>query len=337
MNRGAIGATAVVAVTALAVSAWAFSTRPSRNATRIVYATATNLSGRPATIWTADPDGSHPAPVTDGTAPQLSPDGRWIAFVRTSDLLLVPIAGGPARLLQHVEGDFLGEPVWAPDSRRLVSFDAGGRVKSGGLVLVDIRSGTRTRFARAARWSAVSTASFSPDSGRIVYARADRTGGDLYVYTIATRKTRKITYDHLDFAPLWGPHGIAYNHGGFNRTGDVWLVRSDGTGAHRLTRTDAGIYPAAWSADGSRLLAANPATHNGRLWAVAVPSGRSRPLTGWVGDLFPQGLSRDGTTVLAAIGCGGLISPHGIIETLPFAGGEPTVIATGPCRASWNR
>jgi len=24
------------------------------------------------------------------------------------------------------------------------------------------------------------------------------------------------------------------------------------------------------------------------------------------------------------------------VETLPFAGGDPHVILTGPCRASWN-
>ena len=62
------------------------------------------------------------------------------------------------------------------------------------------------------------------------------------------------------------------------------------------------------------VLAANPATHNGRLWAVDVRSGRARALTGWVGDLFPQGLSRNGRTILAAVGCGGTISPFGVVE-----------------------
>ena len=120
--------------------------------------------------------------------------------------------------------------------------------------------------------------------------------------------------------PASGPHAIAHNHGGSNRTGDVWLVRGDVTGAPPVDAHQARIYPAAWSASGSRLLAAKPATHNGRLGAVVLPTDRSR-LTGWVGDLFPQGLSRDGRTVLAAIGCGGLISPYGVVETLPFTTG----------------
>jgi hypothetical protein len=153
---------------------------------------------------------------------------------------------------------------------------------------------------------------------------------------VAGGAPRRLTSDRRSLSPLWGPRLIAFHRGGFGRGGDVWLIRPDGTGLRRLTRTNAGIYPAAWSADGGKLLAANPATHNGRLWAVDVASGRARDLTGWVGDLFPQGLSRDGRVVLAAVGCGGLLSREGILETLPFAGGAPTVVARGPCRGTWN-
>jgi hypothetical protein len=139
---------------------------------------------------------------------------------------------------------------------------------------------------------------------------------------------------------LWGPGGIAFERYApqacVNCLGDVWLMNADGGDAHQLTHTHAGIYPAAWSADGTRLLAAYPATHNGRLYAVDVATGRARALTPFVGDLFAQGLSRNGRTVLASVGCGGLASPYGLIETIPFTGGDPTVIARGPCRASSN-
>jgi Tol biopolymer transport system component len=85
-------------------------------------------------------------------------------------------------------------------------------------------------------------------------------------------------------------------------------TNSSGGGAHQVTHTPAGIYPAAWSADGSRMLAAYPVTNNGKLYAVDVATGHTRALTPFVGDLGPQGLSRDGRTVLAAIGCGELHS-----------------------------
>jgi len=76
-------------------------------------------------------------------------------------------------------------------------------VKPGGLELIDARAGTRTRVANSSRSKGVvSTPSFPPDSGQIVYRRSDRTGSDLYVYTIASGKTRKITHDHRALEPL---------------------------------------------------------------------------------------------------------------------------------------
>ena len=109
-----------------------------------------------------------------------------------------------------------------------------------------------------------------------------------------------------------------------------------------LTLRDGGAsltYLPGWGpegADGTKLLAAIPPSHNGQLWAVDVRTGDARPLTPFVGDLYAQGLSNDGQTVLAAVGCGGMPRPYGYLETIPFAGGKPHVIVRGPCRASWN-
>jgi hypothetical protein len=48
-------------------------------------------------------------------------------------------------------------------------------------------------------------------------------------------------------------------------------------------------------------------------------------------------VSGDGKAVLAAVGCGGMPSLVGYVETIRFRGGKPHVIARRPCRASWNR
>ncbi len=78
---------------------------------------------------------SHPFTAQDLVAverlanPQISPDGRWIAFVATkadlesnrfrSDLMLVSSNGeGPRRLTTHPEND--SNPRWLPDSRQIV-------------------------------------------------------------------------------------------------------------------------------------------------------------------------------------------------------------------------
>ena len=122
----------------------------------------------------------------------------------------------------------------------------------------------------------------------------------------ASSPPQPITAGPHDFGPVWGPTGIAFTRWlAAGKPGDIWLVQPNGDGPRRLTRTDAGIQPFAFSADGLSLIAQNPASHNGRIWAVDVSTGSARDLTGWVGDLFPQGVSRDGTSILVGIGWGG--------------------------------
>ena len=65
--------------------------------------------------------------------------------------------------------------------------------------------------------------------------------------------------------------------------------------------------PVAFSADGTRLLAfsGDPTTYpfTEQLWAVDVPSGRMKALTGWA-QIVPVGLSSGGATVLAIAAAG---------------------------------
>ncbi len=88
-------------------------------------------------IWTVDLDGSgeaRPLPGASGGGgahvyPRHSPDGRWIAFVRTAggyfarpdaDLYLVPAAGGEARALEVNVPDRMDSwPSWSLDGRWL--------------------------------------------------------------------------------------------------------------------------------------------------------------------------------------------------------------------------
>lgn len=91
-------------------------------------------------IWRMKPDGSGQEQVTnDGFHnwfPHISPDGKWIALisfqpseVKADDhpfykhvlLRLMPIGGGPARVIAYVYGGqgTINVPSWSPDSKRL--------------------------------------------------------------------------------------------------------------------------------------------------------------------------------------------------------------------------
>jgi dipeptidyl aminopeptidase/acylaminoacyl peptidase len=318
--------------------------REQRRPVVLVYETSPRPSpAAGAWIWRASANGAHPKRLIRGRTPLISPDGRTIAFTRirqinrgggTSMLVSLWLMGSTGRHARSVirDADWFGPFAWAPDSRHVVVGD------SSGLRLVD-RSNDSVRLLRGTAptsTSGIQVASFSPDSRSIVYDRSDTTGSEIFALSISGGLPKQLTHDHKSFEPLWGPSEIAYVHGRGNLDSDIWLMDGDGTHVRRLTSTAAGFFPAAWSRGGDKLLGANPAIHNGRLWAVELPSGDARPLTKWVGDLFAQGLSRDGRTVYAAIGCGGTVSSRGLLEAIPFSGGPPKMIVRGPCRGSWS-
>jgi hypothetical protein len=324
MSRSALGSLLLILLVTACAAASAATAKPVRNV--LVYAkadsTATQFDSEH--IWRARVDGSHPKLVGAGEDPAVSPDGRWIAFGRGARVVVVPSASGMPRTVYRLhkgQPSLAGRPLWAPNSRTF------GVLDSVGLVLLHPGRKTTTVLPSNDGFD------FSPDSRRIVYEAR----GNLYVVSASGGKRQQLTDGHKSYGPVWGKAGIAFVRFTHSAHGDVWL--SDGHPGHarQLTHTSAGFWPAYFSADGTKLLAANPATHNGRLWAVAVATGKARPLTPWVGDLVPQGLGGDGKAVLAAVGCGGMPSLVGYVETIPFRGGKPHVIARGPCRASWNR
>lgn len=318
---------AVLAVLACATACGSAAIRPSSGV--LVYAKPNaplaGYTGHHEDVWVAQLDGSRAWKLASGVLPSVSPDGRLVAFGDGAQVLLESTQGGPAAVLYTFGGQWpvlYAPPVWAPDSEH-VAIEA----ERGRLVVVDVATRQRSLLPAAESFS------FSPDSQRIVYE--DR--GDLYVIRVSGGTPRQLTHDRKDFAPVWGKPGIAFTRfPSRDHTADVWLTNARRTRMRRLTHTGVGFSPAFFSADGTKLLAAIPPSHNGQLWAVDVRTGKARALTSLVGDLNAQGLSRDGKTVLVSIGCGGRLSPYGYVETIPFAGGKPRVIARGPCRASWN-
>jgi len=337
---GRAGARLVLGAVALLLAAGCGGHSRASHPHLLVYATDTKLAGSDDWIWRARADGSNRVRLTRGSSPELAPNGLLVAFFRTRggfklpkavEIYVMSSSGGRPRLLRRVLGTtaLVFSLVWSPNSRRLASGE------THGLFLTDLDNG-RARLVAGTAGGGVTYFSFAPDGHAIVYELDGFAGSDLYIYDLAHDRARRITHDHRASSPVWGAHAIAFKRGRSLWRGDLWLADANGGHLRRLTHTGAGIYPAAWSADGARLVAANPGDV-GRLWAVDAQTGRARNLTGWVRDLSPQGLSRDGSTILARRGCSDLENPRGVLETIPFAGAKPRVIVKGPCYASWNR
>lgn len=111
-------------------------------------------------------------------------------------------------------------------------------------------------------------AAFSPDGRHLVFVSNRGGRANLWVLEIATRTARRLT-DHGDgdFRPAWSPDGrwIAFSsdrdspkargRGGFTtlHAAELYLIRPDGTGLRRLTRSESFAGSPAWSPDGATL------------------------------------------------------------------------------------
>jgi TolB protein len=156
---------------------------------------------------------------------------------------------------------------------------------------------------------------FSPDGSRIVFSSTRDGDDELFAMDADGRNVRRLTRNRrADVTPSWSPDGrwIAFASDRA-RPGEheIWLVRSDGTGARRLVATrnhrgfqDAQFSPT-WSPDGRRLIfSMTVADGNPELFVVGVNGKGLKRLTFTRGsvdvfgdDTMPE-WSSDGRTVL---------------------------------------
>jgi dipeptidyl aminopeptidase/acylaminoacyl peptidase len=69
-------------------------------------------------VWESAPGEEPRRLLTDATAPRPSPDGRWLAFLRTGNVWLMSWSGGEPRQLTRGRESYRSI-VWSPDSTRL--------------------------------------------------------------------------------------------------------------------------------------------------------------------------------------------------------------------------
>jgi len=322
-------------------------------------------------IWIAEVDGSKPRLlVPNGHAPELSPDGKWLAYLAKCSevtgrcsLHLVPTSGGkPRELAGGIYADFR----WSPDSERIAASQA-SLPANVALVTIDVASGDKAVLAKGGLWGW----SFSPDGTQIVFARLEDpdaepvlgTEVDLFVAGVEGGDAKRVTDTGDAAEPVWGPKSIAYAKlisclppapqealdGCRNNTWgrhEIWQIQPDGTQRTTITGPTPkrflgqgylGLIPIDWSDNGHALLA-GWLNEWGRI-PVAVD-----PATGEARQLAENqaseavALSADGKMALVeTIDNVGSYPNSNTVLIAPYAGGKAHQVATGATSASWNR
>ncbi|NIP18617.1 MAG: hypothetical protein GWM87_10990 [Xanthomonadales bacterium] len=214
--------------------------------------------------------------------PVFSPDGARIlfgAYVGEGDnnvFVMEPDGGGITQLTSGPGYD--GHPHWSADGQRIVfnsdrntpDPDAGWSDRWHDIYSMRADGSDVQRHT----WcEAVCTyGSFSPDGQKVLYRKVIRGAGlnwalqpiekNSEVFVADPDGSNEVNLsDHpaFDGWPVWSPDGqwiaFASNRAGPELTGQVWLIRPDGSGLRQLTEGEWSHVQPAWSADSRSIFA----------------------------------------------------------------------------------
>ena len=219
-----------------------------------------------------------------GTSAETSraPGGK-IAFVRFSvpvgrPRIYVVRPGGAPRAL-HLPGDATQGPAWSRNGRKLAFIAGANKLPSPDIsghsvlyVSTVGRSGPRAvtngRFRDG-------QAAWAPGGEQLAFVRS-RPGNLSSIWVVGAdgRSRRRLTRGHLDLEPSWAPDGRTIAFLRVSRKtfqSGIWLMRSDGSHAHRILRRIRNLAEPVWSPGGGRLL-----VQNGRTLYSVRPDGSGR-------------------------------------------------------------
>ncbi len=187
--------------------------------------------------------------------PSWSPDGTKLAFSADGEIYVMNADGSmPAQVTD--DEFFDGSPTWSPDGTR-IAYSSSRALNTRAIFVIDSDGGEPSRLTPDGRDGAPA---WSPDGSKIAFSR----GLDLYIMNAdGTMPTSLVSNERVNGNPAWSPDGskIAFSSGvpggeeGSNdRTYEIYVMNSDGSGSAAITDDDHFDFRPAWSPDGSKIV-----------------------------------------------------------------------------------
>jgi Tol biopolymer transport system component/DNA-binding winged helix-turn-helix (wHTH) protein len=267
-----------------------FSWLPDGQFLLVSIAPASNLSAperRPSIALVSLADASarvltSPPPEFSDWSPAISPDGKRIAFIRSSgpglveDIYVIPAAGGEPKRLTFDKRYIDGAPTWTPDGRDIIFSSARGGLSSLWRVAA-IGGGVPSRIGGAG--TSASSPAVALKSQRLAYLNSF-VQANLWKISLsdskhvaqspqllfATKGETALSY----FSPDGSKLAFESTQSGYR---EIWTVHSDGSNPSQLTFLTRDSGTPRWSYDG-RFVAFDyrPAEHS-EIYVVEVPGG----------------------------------------------------------------
>ncbi|MDE0187157.1 MAG: sigma-70 family RNA polymerase sigma factor [Candidatus Poribacteria bacterium] len=259
----------------------------------------------------------------------LSPDEKWVAFVRihpkmshklvggvpqvSAHLHIMPVGGGTSKQLAQTE--FYGmNPRWSPDGQKIAFINANFAASAGFESKLCVASVSDSQVKTFTDTERCMGAAWSPDGTMLAYLRLkgkgqvldldfDETEVDIYLVPATGGESKRIAAPPnsppegeilLPWTPFgrlsWTPDGKRLT---FKIGGQAWVMSIDGGEPKPMRRN---YIPSSWSSDGASYLAIG---RNGELQRVSLDGTTIDELPFRVpADARPLSMSPDGETIL---------------------------------------